>query len=88
MRIKINNEQWRVVEIERDETLMRGDTGYCNIKGKRIEIREHLRPRMRLNTLVHEAIHAYMPHLNHKRVYELGDLIEQLLWKDGYRRIK
>jgi hypothetical protein len=58
--------------------------------GKRpgvIKVDPRQTPRDRMETLIHEMLHEVCPYLEEWAVQEAGDKIEQLLFRDGYRRI-
>jgi len=42
----------------------------------------------RLNTLIHEALHALAPQWGEQRVSDNADFVAAILWKAGYRRRK
>lgn len=53
----------------------------------RIRVDPRQTPRDRCETLIHETIHEVCPYLEEWVVLELGDVIERVLHRDGYRRI-
>ena len=42
----------------------------------------------KLNTTTHESIHAAYPELTEQQVIDGSDLIAEVLWKSGYRKVK
>jgi hypothetical protein len=42
----------------------------------------------KLNTITHEAIHIAYPSLTEQQTIDGADLISEILWKAGYRKIK
>jgi hypothetical protein len=44
--------------------------------------------KQKLNTTTHEAIHVAYPSLTEKETIDGADLISEVLWKAGYRKMK
>lgn len=64
-----------------------GMTDEWNPKG-RIFVDPRQRPKSRLRTVVHEAIHKAWPHLRETEVLRGEKIIGDILWSDNYRQTK
>ena len=82
----IDGQAWSVRDIDEDDLRSPEDQGYCDSAARIIEILEGLHPRDRLDTIIHETIHALRPGMPHRQVYDLADTITRVLWRDGWRR--
>lgn len=80
MRVRINGQNWCVREAEID------DYGRCYHSERLIEIRTGQKPYERMDTLLHEALHAAKPRLSESEVDRLAGVLSEVLWKDGYRK--
>jgi len=74
-------------------TTLRGDaagwTFFDNSKRPRILIDERLRGGTRLETIVHELLHASLgPTISEEAVTEAARVIRRTLWNLGYREVK
>lgn len=61
--------------------------GQC-IYDKGIEIDPRLKPKDRLDTVIHEVLHWQNPHRSEKWVIKTAHAICRSLWKDNWRRIQ
>lgn len=55
---------------------------------KKVLIDERLKGRARLNTEIHEYLHAANPTLSEEHVTQQGDDLSRILWALGYRRME
>jgi hypothetical protein len=74
-------------------TTLRGDaagwTFFDSAKRPRILIDERLRGGTRLETIVHELLHASLgPTISEEAVTESAKVIRRTLWNLGYREVK
>jgi hypothetical protein len=74
-------------------TTLRGDaagwTFFDGAKRPRILIDERLRGGTRLETIVHELLHASLgPTISEEAVTEAAKVIRRTLWNLGYREVK
>lgn len=55
---------------------------------RQIRIREVLRGKGRLETILHEALHAQWPDDSEEKITRHGKELSELLWKIGYRKVE
>jgi len=55
---------------------------------RQIRVREVLRGRAKLETVLHEALHAQWPEDSEEKIKKSGKELADLLWKIGYRKIE
>jgi len=53
-----------------------------------IWVHPELSKKQKLNVMIHEALHAAYPDLTEQQVIDGAEIIEEVLWKAGYRKIK
>jgi hypothetical protein len=80
MRIKVGRKTWTICDADIKEW------GLCSYTERLIEIRRGQRPKNRLNTVIHELLHAARQEFTEKEVYAIADAISEALWRDGWRR--
>ena len=80
MRIKVRGKKWRIRVAEL--------FGITDTSLREISLALKLSPKRRLNTLIHEMLHALNPKAKEKTVKYAADKIAKVLWKDGWRRKK
>lgn len=56
--------------------------------GDLIEIDPRNTARQRLDTLLHELLHAVRPDWSESRVYRAANKMSRVMWADGWRRIQ
>lgn len=78
MRIRVNGKKWHIYIAE--------IYGLANSMRRIIYLAPKLPPKRRLNTLIHEMIHAISPRFKEKIVKYSANQIAKVLWKDGWRR--
>ena len=78
MRVKINGVRWRVT----DEAV----AGVCDHDGNTVSITPYQRKRERLDTLIHEMLHATRPEMGEENVVAVAKALTTVLWRDGWRR--
>jgi hypothetical protein len=86
MLISIGGKRWRLEYA----ALPNGDLGRCDAPdcpGKRIVLRPSLRrnPKLLLEVLIHEALHAAGWQLCEEAVTQIAADIARLLWSQGFR---
>jgi len=77
--------------IVKEAVLPEPKLGDCTKEGETYKIRispNHYNERSRLNTTVHEALHAGDWDLTEKHIRHLTAYIVEVLWREGYRRKK
>lgn len=79
---KLRGKRWKVIECPRDAEWH----GMTVFGEKTIYIAENLADKIRLETLIHEALHACIPDLGEDAVSESAEGIAKLLWDDSWRR--
>lgn len=53
-----------------------------------VEVDPRQPERDRLDTLLHEAVHILFPKLNEMQVRGVAARLTEILWKDGWRRVR
>lgn len=84
-RITINGERWTLREVARlgpEESPLDGD---CSRDARLIRVRKSLRGIERLETLIHEMIHAEGWHIDEEFVERAAADMAAVLWQLGYR---
>lgn len=85
MRIKILGKVWNLRFVP--NLANRGDCDAPTVKGREIRIWTGNRGEMRLNTLIHEMLHAAGWPLDEEFVDQFANDSARALWKLGYRDI-
>jgi hypothetical protein len=80
MRLKIRGKTWTL----RDAKIKA--FGQCTKSELLIEVRPGQGQQERMDTILHEVIHAFDPKMRHDKVELLAGTLTAALWKDGYRR--
>lgn len=62
------------------------DWGSCTPSDRLIEIRSNQPEEERLDTLIHELLHAIKPNMSEQEVTRIADVLSVGLWKDSWRR--
>lgn len=83
IQVKIRGELWTIKRENRP-----GLWGECDWDKCLITLKKNLRLRNRLETLVHELVHALFPDAPESEVEEAGDVIHKVLLADGWGRGK
>ena len=86
MRVRVAGRYWLLIPY--DTELPRSTDGKCDPpthKRKTIRIRSSLKGKPRLETIVHELMHACNWTLDEEHVTEAAEDIANILWKLGYR---
>ena len=78
MELDIGGETWTIEEAEL--------CGMCDREEHLIPIASNLTPKWRLETLIHELLHAAVPGLSEDEVEHLDRILQEGLWADGWRR--
>lgn len=81
MRLKIRKQTWTIQDA--DDL---ADYGRCHHNKRKIEIRTKQTDKERLDTLIHEVLHAANPQFTELRVVALAGCLQVALWRDGWRR--
>jgi len=82
---KVKHEKWRVFEQKLGRM---GAAGICDYKKCEILIDPRQCSKERMDTLIHEMIHALFSDLSERQVIKYSKLMTGVLWDDGYRRIE
>lgn len=83
--VNIGKKKWKI-KFVKSADMSRwswGECDYPNVKNPQIWIKKSLPPKVMLNTIVHEVIHAIRPELSEEAVIETADTIEKVLIKCG-----
>jgi len=65
-----------------------GDCDPPNVKNKQIRVRQSLRGRLRLDTIIHELLHAALWEVREEWVDQTATDIARILDKLGYRNVE
>ena len=82
MRVKVRRTAWTIRDVEDLEHY-----GECFYPGRTIELRSDQQPRVRLDTLIHELLHALRPDFPEREIYAIAKTVSEGIWKDKWRRI-
>ena len=82
MRHKIRGKIWEVVYKRKLPKDARGMCDSPEKKGKKITIKQNLRGLVKLDTLLHEGIHAGLWDLDEEAVTELAHDLARMVWKE------
>jgi hypothetical protein len=89
MRLSIRGQRWLQRDVDRSElpTDDNGEhwLGECDYTKHRINVAVDLEMKPRLETLIHEIIHAAYPDMEESAVEDGGRAITNALWKEGWR---
>ena len=77
MHVRVAGVRWRVT----DEAI----DGVCDHDSNTVSVDPHQRRRKRLDTLVHEMLHATRPEMGEENVAAVAKVLTTVLWKDGWR---
>jgi hypothetical protein len=80
MRIRLRGKRWRLV-FKR----LAGDCGRCRYRDNKLHVSDDVRGRLRLDTLIHEMLHACYPDVDEDSVTETATDMARGLWRLGYR---
>jgi hypothetical protein len=79
--LTINGISWRIVFV--DQIQGKDVLGLCDSENKTIQLKRRQSPRERMDTFIHECIHAleysYGFELNHNHVYKLAEGLADIL---------
>lgn len=78
MRVKIGKNTWTVQEAN--------IYGLCEHSDRLISLQAGQRGKLRLDTLIHEVLHASRPDVSEADVAEIARDLTAALWQDGWRR--
>jgi hypothetical protein len=62
--------------------------GYAWREDWRIDVDPRQAPQERLDTIIHEALHLLFPKLTERKTTYRAVQLSNLLWRQGYRRVK
>jgi hypothetical protein len=85
MRLKILKKWWLLEFIKGFK--LKGECDAPTTKGKKIKIRESLKGEIRLDTIIHEQLHAADWTKDEEWVNDTATDIARNLWRLGYRNI-
>jgi hypothetical protein len=72
-----------------DKDLTRDNVwGWANKEDFEIELDKHQPSREYLNSCLHEMLHCILPDLHEKHITKMADIMSDVLWRRGFRRIK
>ena len=81
MIVRIKGKCWKIVEAD-----LQAEDGACVDSERLIEIRRGQRPRNRMDTLIHELLHAVFWEMSETDVRKAAKVLTTGLWGDGWRR--
>ena len=77
--------RWNLVVVERLPEASHGEIDPDNRPGKQIRIAHNQTPLDKLDTVIHECLHACVPDLSEEAVTESATGIAKVLFRMGYR---
>ena len=80
MRLKIRGQVWTMRDAKID------NLGQCTYPELLIEVKAGQGQQERMDTILHEVLHALDPKLTEEKIIRLAGTLTAALWKDGYRR--
>jgi hypothetical protein len=80
LHVKIAGKIWTVREIDL--------CGLCEHDSQMITLQYGQKGKKRMDTLIHEFLHAARPDVLEADVAEIANIITDALWRDGWRREK
>ena len=83
MYVRLNKRWWRLRFVAKLNAA--GECDSPDTKKKEIRIRESLKGEDRLDTIIHEALHACLWELDDDFVDTIASDIARVLWRLGYR---
>ena len=83
MRVKVRRTWWKVRDVDDLENF-----GECVYAERTVELRAEQRPKDRLDTLIHELLHALRPDFAEREIYAISRTLTEAIWKDSCRRTK
>lgn len=78
MKLRVNGKTWNIYR-----TVLRG---LCTPSERAIDIDPRLRPRRRLEVLIHEILHALYQEADEALVTRSAKTLAKALWRDHWRR--
>jgi hypothetical protein len=81
VRVKIRGKVWTIRDADLD-----GNLGECTWADRLIEIQPRQSDPDRLDTLIHEMLHALYQTMAEKEVRRVAKALAEAIWKDGWRR--
>jgi hypothetical protein len=87
MQVRLWMQVWRVLFVGRED-LKQPFLGECDLNTKTIRVLKTLHGRERLDTLIHEMLHAVLPNKSERWVNQVATDISDVLWKNGYRNVR
>ncbi len=85
MKFRLWKEIWTVLFAK---SVGKDFVGECNHSQKTIRVLRSLRGRDRMDTLIHEMLHAVLPDEEELWVNSVASDMSQVLWEYGYRNVK
>ncbi len=82
MRVHINGKRW---DLRFTNLQGHGQCDGPHIPNKEIRIRSNLKGEERLDTLIHEMLHAAMWSIDEEVIHAAASDIARVLWRLGYR---
>lgn len=80
MRLKIRGQVWTMRDAKID------NLGQCTYSELLIEVKAGQGQQERMDTILHEVLHALDPKLTEEKIMRLAGTLTAALWKDGWRR--
>ena len=85
MFITILGKRWRLrfTNLKKDN----GDCDAPDVKNKEIRVRSNLKGELRLETIIHECLHAADWHKDESYIEQKAIDLARILWRLGYRQL-
>jgi len=81
VRVRILNQVWDIKDAADIKPF-----GLCDHETRKIWIRERQSESERLDTLIHEVLHALAPDADEQSVTRMAKTVSNILWRDKWRR--
>lgn len=85
--VLIRGKRWRLLFTRELSHQHLGECDHPSTRNKAIRIRKSLRGELRLDTLIHETLHAGYPDMSEDAINQVASDVARVLWKVGYRNI-
>ena len=80
MRVWIRRRLWTITDAPIS------DYGDCDGSKRLVRIQAGQPDRDRLDTLIHETLHALYPKMSERQIFDEAAVLSKVIWKDGWRR--
>ena len=86
MRLTIRGKPWNVYDADLPSRADEITLGLCHLTERWIGLQHGQKPKVRLNTLIHELLHAAKPKMSHRNVNAIAAILTDGIWNDKWRQ--